>query len=570
MSARRHRTALALLIGVFAGIPSEEQTAEMSTRDTPATFSTRVNLVMVPVVVRDGQGRAIGTLHQEDFQLFDKGKPQVITKFSIERPGTPVIVVQQATEENADPQKPAAPAPPIPERFVAYLFDDIHLAIGDLMQARSAAEKHLADLEPTSRAAIYTTSGRTTLDFTDDREQLRETLRKIQPWTSALATASACPPVSYYMADLIRNKNDQQALNAATQDAMSCMSLDPRQPGSQAIAQGAANAAAAQQLSVGDNETQVSLSVLKDVVRRISAAPGSRSLVLVSPGFFLTIDHRTEETDVMDRAIRANVTISSIDARGLYNPSLEADASQGQSSLASLGLRSQYQTASALANEDVMAELADATGGTFFHNNNDLGEGFKRVAAQPEFVYVLGFSPQNLKFDGGFHTLKVSLKNSRGVSLQARRGYYAPKHAIDPEQQAKEEIREALFSREEVSDIPVDLNMQFFKSSDVNARLSVVARVSVKTLHFRKAEDRNLDNLTILSGVFDRNGNYVSGIQKIVEMRLRDQTLAALPATGINIRSTFDLTPGTYTVRLVVRDSEGQLMAARNGAVQIP
>ena len=60
----------------------QQNTAEMSSRDTPATFSTKVNLVMVPVVVRDAKGKAIGTLQKEDFQLFDKGKPQVISRFS--------------------------------------------------------------------------------------------------------------------------------------------------------------------------------------------------------------------------------------------------------------------------------------------------------------------------------------------------------------------------------------------------------------------------------------------------------------------------------------------------------
>jgi uncharacterized protein (DUF2141 family) len=259
-----------------------------------------------------------------------------------------------------------------------------------------------------------------------------------------------------------------------------------------------------------------------------------------------------------------------VDARGLYNPDPIVDASQRMLSLGGSGAKRQYAIQSAQANEDVLAELADATGGTFFHNDNDLAAGLKQVAAQPEFVYVLGFSPQNLKYDGAFHSLKVVVKTPRGLELQARRGYYAPKHVINPEEQAKEEIREALFSRDEMSDIPVNLNMQFFKSTDVNARLTVVARVDLKQLRFRKAEDRNLNTLTIVAAVFDRNGNFITGLQKIVDMKLKDQTVANLPAAGINIRNTFDLTPGTYAVRLVVRDSEGQTMAARNGTVQIP
>jgi len=550
-----------------AGTPAPE----MSTRDTPATFSTRVNLVMVPVVVRDGKGHAIGTLRQEDFQLLDKGKPQVITKFSVEKPGMPAIAAEVATDEKALPSvPPEKPAPAIPQRFVAYLVDDMHLAVGDLLQVRAAAKKHLGELEETTRAALFTTSGRGNLEFTDDRDKLLRAVDALQPWTSAASTVDDCPDVSYYQVDLIRNQNDTSALSVATSEAMVCLNLDPTQPASQQIAQAAANAAAGRAQSVGDQETHVSLTVLKDIVRRLAAAPGSRSLVLLSPGFYLTIDHRFDETELMDRAIRANVTISSVGARGVYNPDPIVDASQRVSTINGGLAKRQFAIQSAQANEDILAELADATGGTFFHNNNDLAAGLKQVAAQPEFVYVLGFSPQNLKYDGGFHSLKVVVKIPRGLELQARRGYYAPKHVIDPEQQAKEEVREALFSRDEMNDIPVNLNMQFFKSSAANARLTVIARVDLKQLRFRKAEDRNLNTLTIVAAVFDRNGNFMTGLQKVVDMKLKDQTLANLPTTGISIRNIFDLTPGTYAVRLVVRDAEGQAMAARNGTVQIP
>ncbi len=143
-------------------------------------------------------------------------------------------------------------------------------------------------------------------------------------------------------------------------------------------------------------------------------------------------------------------------------------------------VKEQYQRESASAQEDVLAELADGTGGTFFHNNNDLEEGFRRVATAPEFVYLLGFSPQNLKFDGSFHRLKITVKNQNGVGVQARRGYYAPTHAANLEETAKAEIEDALFSREEMHDIPVELHTQFFKSSVVAAKLTVLARVDLK------------------------------------------------------------------------------------------
>ena len=210
------------------------------------------------------------------------------------------------------------------------------------------------------------------------------------------------------------------------------------------------------------------------------------------------------------------------------------------------------------------------TGGVFFHNNNDLVEGFKRVAARPEFVYVLGFSPQNLKLDGRLHGLKVTLRNSAKLELQARKGYYAPQHLADPAEMAKQEIQDALFSREELRDIPLVMHTQFFKPSAEEAKLSVLARVDVKHLRFRKENGRNQNDLTVVSGLFDRNGNLVTGNSKTVEMRLKDQTLESRMNGGITVKSSFDVKPGSYMVRLVIRDSEGQLMAAANGTVDIP
>jgi VWFA-related protein len=556
-------------------------TAEMTSHDAPATFTTKVNLVMVPVVVRDGKGKAIGTLQKEDFQLFDKGKPQVISKFSVEKAGEVVIPAEVATDETAiDKPDKSTPAAPIAQRFVVYLFDDVHTSTADLIQARNAADRHLTEtLEPSTRAAIFTTSGQGNVDFTDDRVKLHEALLKLMARPTMTAAGSQCPDLTYYMADLIQNKNDTTALQAAAAEVLA--SCDPPPPGPQTaatiqqaeqIAENVSRSTASLILTLGERDTRLAFTVLEAAIRRLAAAPGDRNLIFVSAGFFLTDELRQEETDIMDRAIRANVRISSLNARGLYTivPGGDASVAASAGGPGVLSIKTQYQSQSAVAEEGIMEELADATGGRYYHNNNDLKAGFAEVAAAPEFVYVLGFSPQNLKLDGAYHTLKVTLKTSHGLDLQARRGYYAPKHLPNPEEDAKREIQEALFSRDELQDIPLELHLQFFKSSDVAAKIAVLARVSVKNLRFRKADGRNNDNLTILSGVFDRNGNYITGMQKVVEMRLQDATLERVVNTGITVKTNFDVAPGSYVIRLVVRDSEGQTMAARNGVVEIP
>jgi hypothetical protein len=235
-----------------------------------------------------------------------------------------------------------------------------------------------------------------------------------------------------------------------------------------------------------------------------------------------------------------------------------------------INMMSTYLQAEASAQEDVLSELADGTGGTWFHNNNDLNEGFRRLAAAPEFIYVLGFTPENLKSNGKFHSLKVTLKDPKGLTLQARKGYYAPKHETDLAEQAKQDIQDAVFSREVMKDIPVALHTQFFKSGDFDAKLSVMAHVDIKSLHYRKEDGRNRNDLTVVSVLFDPNGNYVAGMDKRIELRLKDDTLEKKLGSGITVKSTFDVKRGSYVVRLVVRDSEGQMMAAENGAVEIP
>ncbi len=108
------------------------------------------------------------------------------------------------------------------------------------------------------------------------------------------------------------------------------------------------------------------------------------------------------------------------------------------------------------------------------------------------------------------------------------------------------------------------MSMQYFKSAPLEAHLTVIAKVNLDGVRFLKKEDRNTDTLTVISAIFDRNGNFIKGIQRVLDMKLRDETLEKLlDQGGISVRSNLDLPPGSYLVRLVVRDAEGKAMAMR-------
>src|SRR5260370_37704122 len=102
--------------------------------------------------------------------------------------------------------------------------------------------------------------------------------------------------------------------------------------------------------------------------------PGQRVLVLVSPGF-IPSTMQSEASEMVDRATRANIVINTIDARGLYAPDVMGDiADPSVDTIRTAGYKATYRVAAQFAQQDVLAQSADGTGGKFIHNRNDVDE----------------------------------------------------------------------------------------------------------------------------------------------------------------------------------------------------
>ena len=227
------------------------KTEEVSTRDTPATFKVRVNLVLVRAVVRDAQGKIVTNLKKEDFQITDNRKPQNITTFSVETPESHRIPPSTAPKAEGSDHDAAIAA--LPQRFVGVVVDDANMRMDDTANIRDAAGRLFGALAPSDRVAIYSTSGQLTQDFTDDRELLNKALLGLIPRpVSGGSGFHDCPEVSFYQADLIQNQSDPQALDVATEDAVQCaFSGDERM---REQARQMASAAAGRALSTGEAE----------------------------------------------------------------------------------------------------------------------------------------------------------------------------------------------------------------------------------------------------------------------------------------------------------------------------
>ena len=205
-----------------------QQPKDPPTQDSGFTFKSGVNVVLVPVVVRDKQNHTVGDLKKDNFQIFDRGKQQTISGFTIQK---------RISFKNNETAPTSAPSPfqvipqwaATPDRFIVFLFDDLHLAVDNLMQVQKAATKMLVEsLAPSDMAAVVSLSGINT-GLTQDRSALQQAAMKLQARGIYQQVESDCPNIDYYQADLIQNKHNPTVLQAAIESATSCAKFDTRE-----------------------------------------------------------------------------------------------------------------------------------------------------------------------------------------------------------------------------------------------------------------------------------------------------------------------------------------------------
>ncbi len=429
------RPSVLILLATIAMAARAQNAAPPPAAESGLTLHVAVNAVLVPVVVRDALGHAVGNFKQEDFKVFDQGKPRPISGFTVLQgpafePGALTIApnsgVPPAVGSATQPSQAQAPA----SRFVIFLFDDRHLGPGDLDQVKKAATQILDEPLPEADRALVLSFLGVNSGFSHNSAPLKAAVQKLKAQQVSRPDRHLCPDLDYYTADQIANKHSSTDFQIAYEKATICSGQNSKEltsPGSIAIITQMVRTAANQIVLTGNQDVRDTLDYLRDVVHSMQKLPGQRTLVLVSPGFLSDSDEALSlQSQILDIAAASNVTISALDARGLFAGGVAAGESTAGSPFANItGQPVQNHLESIRENENVMAELADGTGGTFFHNSNDLKGGLKSLAAGPEYRYLLEFSLQGVKLNGAYHALRVEV-DQPGLKLQSRRGYFAP------------------------------------------------------------------------------------------------------------------------------------------------
>jgi len=532
--------------------------------DTPAfRIKARSNLVQVRVVVRDADDKPVAGLKAEDFQIFDENQLQTISTFTIETSESPARK-ETPSPQTQSPDSANNPAVVLPERFVALVFDDANLSSRDAVQIKNAAQLFLKRTIQSDRIGIYSTSGQVTQEFTPDTEALRRALLSVAPRSVVVTNDRQCPHVTYNTARQIEEYHDSAAATAVINETWRCaFAGDPQMyNAARAVAQSAIH----QALRTGQAGTYSGFRHLEDIVRRLSQMPGERVMVLLSPGF-LHVDQPSEEWQIIDLANRANIVVNTLDVRGLDVPDSEDDTKRATDLLETRDQRVQERLQAQLEQSSVLASLAYGTGGTFFHNSNDLLGGLG-LAAAPQVRYTLGFAPHNLKQDGRYHNLKVKLTGNNKYSVQARRGYYAPQK-LNAKGEEERQLQDDLHSRGEAGNLFLDLQARSFGAGRERTQVLVTSKVAVNSIRFKEAGGKRSDVLRMITAIFDENGTVVTGGEKHLTMDLNEEQYHELIQAGLTVNSSFDLKPGRYLVRQLIKDTASDETSARNQTVEI-
>jgi VWFA-related protein len=417
--------------------------------DAPAepggfTLRLNVNSLLVPAVVLDKTGRAVGGLGRENFAVMDGGKARTITGLTVVGSARQVAGANLKGSSDStthaiggEVSAPGSPSAPAANRFLIFLFDDLHITSADLALVQKAATRLFEKpLPETDYVAVVSFTG-VNSGITRDRAALQSAIMKLTVHQAVQQGKEDCPSVDYYSADQIVNKRNAMEFQIAVQKAKQCSFSQYRVTPSGNLYEGmdnptdpfqrAASAAAAHALAVGEQDARASLLSVQSVVRAMSKLPGQRILILVSSGFLsLSPDTMALKSAIMDAAAASDVIVNALDARGLYAGNIDASEGGTTSTLALVtGQLGQDHLASMQAGEDAMSELAEGTGGRFFHNSNDLTGGLETLTAAPETLYLLEISLNDVKANGSYHRLQVKVDRP-GLTVVARKGYSAP------------------------------------------------------------------------------------------------------------------------------------------------
>ena len=582
-------SAIGLTVALWAPTPvpaaPDEEEPKSEESSSAFTFRVPVNVVLVNVTVSDRAGRPVKDLTVEDFKLFEDGKRQRIQSFEVES-----SQLEARTDTNGGGTEPPTPGAPVAAqeaedrtRLVSYFIDDLTARSPRyFFWVVSALQKFIAEeMGPEDQVGVFSASGRVRMPFTSDRELLREQIEDLHVGKFYLSRPyrSRCPVMTDVQVIRIVDGHRGIDFTRAFREASRCNEVRDLDPGD--IEQHV-RAEAFHQYSGAQSAIQRLVAALRHHVQTLQHFTASKSLVLFSDGFVPARSMRWRLDQVVGRALRSRVAVNVVDIRGLHTVGFEAANNDQVRNLTGEPISQEDFNAGLTMGREFsnlyrdqtyqrrpLEKLTEETGGVLFTDNNDLVAGLSQISNTQSYYYVLSYASPDQKADGKYHKIRVEVDRP-ALELSYRRGYFAPRKTLSPEDRKNEDIQLALAAPGNFDQIPLQLDYRSSPAQDDRHRLSVFTNVRIEGVPFRQEGERRRNLLHLVLMVYDQDGQQVEGSQKTIELNLSESSYRSMLQRGFTTRTEWEVPAGVYNVKAVVRESQRTRMGSLDETVTLP
>ncbi len=205
---------------------------------------------------------------------------------------------------------------------------------------------------------------------------------------------------------------------------------------------------------------------------------------------------------------------------------------------------------SAATNQQILAALAEGTGGFTIFNTNDLLGGLERIGREQNEFYILGYVPKE-SAEGTCHTLKVKL-NRGGTNVRSRSGYCNVKASNTLEGKPVEKQLESRATGSQGGSIKGGMQAPYFYTAANVARVNLAMEIPADTVQFNKDKGKYHANLNVLGIAYRTDGTVGARFSDTVNLDLEKDDWKEFTKTPYRYENQFDATPGTYKLTVVL------------------
>jgi VWFA-related protein len=522
-------------------MPASPPPSQQSSRQNPASvLRTSSDLVRIDVEVTDKSGKPIKGLRTDQFVVTDNGKPQAISTFSyadiesIEAAGAddakPIVVPVDNAGPNA-PSEEAISDQLRDRRLIVLFFDITSMQTDDLIRAHDAAQKFVKQqMTKADVVAVVAFSTRLNVlaNFTNDRAIIDKAIAQL---TSNSSSDLANP------------------LYAAAQN------------GEYDVQEYTGAAFTPDETEFNVFNTDQKLAAVEGLANVLGGIPGRKALVEFTGGITQTgEENRTQLRAATDAANRADVSIYSIDSRGLFAAPPGGDTTTNAATGTSMftGASVFHQTDQREDSRDTLATLSTDTGGKAFFDLGDLSDAFPKIQQDNTGYYLIGYRlGGDVKRDGRWRSIHVKV-NAPGAHIRYRDGYYAPRDFQHLEKEDRnQQLADAVNSDNPVVELPVAVETGMFRLSDQQTYVPVAAKISASALDWAEKHGKRQAEFDFAVEVRAvPSGQAVAQLRDTTLVNLDPERFQQINQKNLLYQGGVVLAPGNYKLKFVARENE--------------